>query len=78
MEDKQLLKILKNYLLKIDNKDSIFQYIKRHNVSNNDLNKLEKVLSMGNFWEYVNSNNIEKIIENIDNENFMNDENNYM
>lgn len=78
MENKQLLELLKNYLLKIENKDTIFQYIKTHNISNNDMNKLEKVLSMGNFWEYVNLNNIEKIIDNIDNENFMNNENNFI
>lgn len=78
MEDKQLLELLKNYLLKIENKDTIFQYIKTHNISNNDMNKLEKVLSMGSFWEYVNLNNIEKIIDNIDNENFMNNENNFI
>lgn len=78
MENKQLLELLKNYLLKIENKDTIFQYIKTHNISNNDMNKLEKVLSMGNFWEYVNLNNIEKIIDNIDNENFMNNENNFV
>lgn len=78
MENKQLLELLKNYLLKIENKDTIFQYIKTHNISNNDMNKLEKVLSMGSFWEYVNLNNIEKIIDNIDNENFMNNENNFI
>lgn len=78
MKNKQLLELLKNYLLKIENKDTIFQYIKTHNISNNDMNKLEKVLSMGNFWEYVNLNNIEKIIDNIDNENFMNNENNFI
>lgn len=78
MKNKQLLELLKNYLLKIENKDTIFQYIKTHNISNNDMNKLEKVLSMGSFWEYVNLNNIEKIIDNIDNENFMNNENNFI
>ena len=78
MENKQLLELLKNYLLKIENKDTIFQYIKTHNISNNDMNKLEKVLSMGSFWEYINLNNIEKIIDNIDNENFMNNENNFI
>ena len=75
MKDKTLLDLLESYLLGID--DSLFIYIKEHKIDEEDRKKIGLCLQLGKaFWENINSNRIKTIIFNIDNENFMNDEDN--
>ena len=75
MKDKTLLDLLESYLLGID--DNLFVYIRQHKIDEEDKKKMDLCLQLGKaFWENINSNRIKTIIFNIDNENFMNDEDN--
>lgn len=75
MKDKTLLDLLESYLLGID--DSLFIYIKKHKIDEEDKKKIDLCLQLGKaFWENINSNRIKAIILNIDNEDFINDEDN--
>lgn len=78
MKDKTLLNLLENYLL--DETKDLENYIIKNSdkISKNDYKKLTLVLLKKRFFDYVNCNHYINVIENIDNEEFINDENNYI
>lgn len=75
MKDKELLKLLENYIIKLDSGE-LNRYIWNNDICLEDLRRVALVLSKGDFWDYVDVNNAVDIINNIDNIDFLNDENN--
>lgn len=79
MKDKKLLDLLDNYLLfnEGEEKEELKQYINNNDISKEDYKKLSLVLIQKNLFDYIDCNNFKKVINNIDNIDFMNDEDNY-
>ena len=75
MKDKELLKLLENYIIKLDSGE-LNGYIWNNDICLEDLRRVALVLSKADFWDYVDVNNAVDIINNIDNIDFLNDENN--
>ena len=75
MKDKKLLGLLENYIIKIDSGE-LNEYIRKNTICSEDLKRVALVLSKGTFWDYVDVNKAVKIINNIDNIDFMDNENN--
>lgn len=75
MKDKELLKLLENYIVKLDGGE-LNEYIWNNDICQEDLRRTALVLSKGDFWDYIDTNKAIDIIENIDNIDFLNDENN--
>ena len=75
MKDKELLKLLENYIIKLDSGE-LNEYIWNNDICQEDLRRTALVLSKGDFWDYIDTNKAIDIIENIDNIDFLDDENN--
>ncbi len=75
MKDNELLKLLENYIIKLDSGE-LNEYIWNNDICLEDLRIVALVLSKGNFWDYVDVNKAVYIINNIDNIDFLNDESN--
>lgn len=75
MKDKELLKLLENYIVKLDSGE-LNEYILNNDICQEDLRRTSLVLSKGDFWDYIDVNKAIDIIENIDNIDFLDDENN--
>lgn len=76
MEDKILLEHLNNYFLKTDT--DIDSYIKHNEISLHDYKLLTLSLLSELLFECIPCYNYKKVINNIDNKDFMNDEENYL
>ena len=73
MSDKKLLDLVENFLVGLDDGE-LFDYLKSVDLKVNDVYKIALCFAKGKMWEYVDCNKIRDIIENIDNDDFMNDE----
>ena len=76
MNDKKLLGYLNDYFLMGD--CYIEDYVKNNDISQHDYKLLTLSLLNINLFKSINCNIYEKVINNIDNEDFMNDEENYL
>lgn len=80
MENKVLFDLICDYVsydINNDLKQEISDYIMENNISNNDLKKVCLVLLNKGLFDYVSCYNYGKIIENIDNKSFMENEDNF-
>ena len=75
MQDKKLLELLENFVIKLDNGE-LNEYIWNNYICQGDLRRTALVLSKGDFWDCIDTTKTIDIIENIDNFDFLNDENN--
>ncbi len=79
MRDKKLLELLDNYFL-LNEKEDIKKYILNNynKISKNDLKKVILSLINRSIFEWCNCNKYQDVISNIDNADYMNDEDNYI
>lgn len=78
MEDKILLDLIESFLLKLDNGE-LFDYILKNKIKEEDMKKLSLCLSKSfDFWNSINCNRFKVVIQNIDNINFIDNEDNYL
>lgn len=79
MKDKKLLELLDNYFL-LDEKEEIKDYILANfnKISKNDLKKAILSLLNRNIFLWCNCNRYKDVISNIDNIDYMNNEDNYI
>lgn len=77
MKDIKLLELLENYFL-MNECEELVNYIKRVEIDESDYKKIILCLAKKDLFNYADCNCYKKLIENIDNEDFMNDESNYI
>lgn len=77
MEDKALLGVIEDYLL-FNDKEELENYIKNNAITGQDYKKLTLVLLKNEMFDYINCNQFKNVINHIDDDDFMNDEDNYI
>lgn len=82
MRDKELLRLISEFVCLKDNnlRETIYYYINKNidNIDKEDLKKASLVFLKIDTFDYINCNYYEDFIENIDNYDYINDEENYM
>lgn len=76
MNNKKLMELLEEHFIS-NKKNEFVDFIKNTELTINDYKKLALVLIQAKLFDYIPIYNYAKVIENIDNEEFMNNEENY-